>query len=257
MAEPEFLSFAGSEELVRAVAAAWLDEIPQASQAAQNYGVALSGGRIAAALFSEFRRQARARNRLPIQVHFFWADERCVPPSDSASNYRVAAEQVFAPLGVATDRIHRIRGELDPDVAAREATAELCRFTPRAATGQPLLDLVLLGMGEDGHVASLFPGEPEAVISSPVAYRAVTAPKPPLRRVTLGYGVLAAARQVWVVISGGGKEAALGESLRPNGQTPLARVLRSRPCTRIFSELRKPDSGLWVAETSLPSEDRS
>jgi 6-phosphogluconolactonase len=240
LAEPEFLSFVSPEELVSTVAAAWLDEIAQANQAAQDYSMALSGGRIAAALFAEFRRQASVRKGLSIRAHFFWADERCVPPTDAASNYRVAAEQLFVPLGVATDRIHRIRGEQDPDVAAHEAAAELCRFCPHTAIGQPILDLVLLGMGEDGHVASLFPDEPEAVMSSAVAYRAVTAPKPPPRRVTLGFGVLAAARAVWVVVSGRGKAAALGESLRPHGRTPLARVLRSRPCTRIFSELPRP-----------------
>lgn len=240
MAEPDFMPFAATEELVRTVTSAWLDEIALASQAGRSYGTALSGGRIAEPLFVEFSRQARTRNLPPTQVHFFWADERCVAPNDSTSNYRLAAERLFAPLGVAEDRIHRIRGELDPEIAASEATAELCQLVSRTANGQPVLDLILLGMGEDGHVASLFPGEPEAVLSSLMAYRAVTAPKPPPRRVTLGYGALAAAREVWVLISGAGKQAALEESLRPNGRTPLARVLGSRSRTRIFSDLSRP-----------------
>ena len=238
MAEYDLTQFQTAEELAQAVASAWLNEIARASQARRAYCVALSGGRIAGVLFSEMTRQMKARNQSPNHVHVFWADERCVPPDDAGSNYRLARELLLDPLGIAEDRTHRVRGEVDPDTAAREAGAGLSRIAPLGSDGQPVLDLILLGMGEDGHVASLFPGEPEAVVSSQATYRAVTAPKPPPRRVTIGYGVIAAARDVWVLISGGGKEAALRESLRPDGRTPLATVLRSRSRTRIFSDLR-------------------
>ena len=105
----------------------------------------------------------------------------------------------------------------------------------------PVLDLVLLGMGEDGHVASLFPGEPETVMASKEVYRAVTnSPKPPPNRVTLGYPAIAAAQHVWVLVSGAGKERALRESLEPSGRTPLARVLRLRRQTTLFAYLACP-----------------
>ena len=238
MAQPELIQFQNAEELARVAASAWLDEVACASQTGRAYCVALSGGRIAGMLFAEFCGQAKAQSASLHQVHFFWADERCVPPDDDESNYRVARQLMFDPLGIAEDHIHRIRGELESDSAAREAEAELRRIVPPACDGQPVLHLVLLGMGEDGHVASLFPGELATVASGPEAYRPVTAPKPPSRRVTLGYGVLAAAREVWVLISGFGKEPALRESLRSEGRTPLATVLRSRSRTRIFSDLR-------------------
>ena len=74
------------------------------------------------------------------------------------------------------------------------------RIMPLNADGQPMLDLIILGMGEDGHVASLFPGEAEATRADAAVYRAVkNSPKPPPRRVTLGYAAIAAARQVWVL----------------------------------------------------------
>jgi 6-phosphogluconolactonase len=92
-------------------------------------------------------------------------------------------------------------------------------------------------MGEEGHVASLFPGEPASVTSLPALYRPVEVPKPPPNRVTLGYGAIAAARQVWVLVSGTGKEGALRQSLAPAGQTPLARVLRARAGTRIYTDV--------------------
>jgi 6-phosphogluconolactonase len=97
--------------------------------------------------------------------------------------------------------------------------------------------MIFLGMGEDGHVASLFPGETEDVINNGLVYRAVTAVKPPPRRITLGYAVLAAATEVWVVASGAGKEGALKESLSANGKTPLGRVLRSREDTKILTDI--------------------
>jgi 6-phosphogluconolactonase len=84
-------------------------------------------------------------------------------------------------------------------------------------------------------VASLFPGDTEA-LETPAVYRAVTGPKPPPRRITLGYPVLAAAREVWVLASGVGKQEALQASLTPPGDTPLARVLQSRSNTEIFTD---------------------
>jgi len=223
--------------LACSVAASALEQIETARATDARVCVALSGGRIAKDFFSAVVRQARERGQSLAQVHFFWADERCVPPDHAESNYRSAAELIFTPLGVPVQNVHRIRGEDEPEHAAREAEDELCRFAPVNAAGQPVLDLILIGMGEDGHVASLFPGEAEDVMALPVVYRAVTASKPPPRRITLGYAAIAAAREVWVLASGAGKEAALRESLSPGGATPLARVLRARERTRIFTDL--------------------
>lgn len=200
--------------------------------------VALSGGRIAQDFFQAVARQAKDRNRSFAHVHFFWADERCVPPGHAESNYRSAAELLFTPLDLPSGNIHRIEGEIEPARAARNAEAILRQLVPANADGQPVLDLILLGMGEDGHVASLFPGESENAMSSTAVYRAVTAGKPPPQRITLGYAAITAAHEAWVLASGAGKEPALKESLSSDGTTPLARVLRQREQTRIFTDLR-------------------
>jgi len=172
-------------------------------------------------------------------LHFFWADERCVPPTDAESNFKTAEELLFRPLGIAADHIHRIRGEESPARAAELAATGLRQIVPADASGQPVLDLIFLGMGEDGHVASLFPGEPKSLRDNPAIFRAVTSsPKPPPNRVTLGYPAIAAAKNVWVMASGSGKKTALDESLSPSGQTPLAQVIRARERTRIFSDIR-------------------
>ncbi len=227
----QLIPFSNASELATGCATAFLAAAPS------NHTVALSGGRIAKDFFNSVAQLAHARGPALAHLHFFWADERCVPPTDAESNYRSAAELLLTPLGIAPANIHRICGEAEPDRAAEAAAQALRHCTATDAAGQPVLDLVLLGMGEDGHIASLFPGEPANVVGSPAAYRAVTATKPPPKRITLGYGAITAAREIWILASGAGKEAALRESLAPDGQTPLARVLRARPDARIFTDL--------------------
>jgi 6-phosphogluconolactonase len=240
----ELISFATAVELAQAVASAWLDEIAAANRAGKPYCVALSGGRIAQKFFAAVVEQAKARkigggdtSSLPANVHFFWADERCVPPDDAESNFAIAQKFLFAPLKIADAQIHRIRGEDSPEAAAKAASIEISKIAPLNEIGQPVLDLIFLGMGEDGHVASLFPGEPDVLILDKATYRAVkNSPKPPQNRVTLNYAAIAAARQVWVLVSGTGKEAALRESLISKGRTPLARVTQFWTRTKIFSD---------------------
>jgi 6-phosphogluconolactonase len=233
----ELISFANADELARAAASAWLDEIVAANRAGKRHCVALSGGRIAHKFFAATVEQARARAVSFEHTHFFWADERCVPPDDAESNFAIARKFLFAPLKIADAQIHRIRGEDSPEAAAKAASAEISKIAPVNEAGQPVLDLIFLGMGEDGHVASLFPGEPDVLISDRAIYRAVkNSPKPPQNRVTLNYAAIAAARQVWVLVSGTGKEAALRESLISKGRTPLARVTQFRTRAKIFSD---------------------
>ena len=244
MKKTELISFASADELAQAVARAWLDEIAAANRADKSYCVALSGGRIAQKFFASVVEQAKARKMgdgdtpsIPGNVHFFWADERCVPPDDAESNFAIAKKFLFTPLKIAEAQIHRIRGEDSPEAAAKAAATEICKIAPLNEAGQPVLDIIFLGMGEDGHVASLFPGEPDVLISDKAIYRAVgNSPKPPQNRVTLSYAAIAAAKQVWVLVSGVGKEAALRESLTSKGRTPLARVAQFWTRTKIFSD---------------------
>jgi 6-phosphogluconolactonase len=231
------ISFVTQEQLAEAVAGEWLQQLSSAVPAKARYPVALSGGRIARQFYSAIARANSQRHALDA-VEFFWGDERCVPPDDPESNFAIANELLFVPLNIPDTHIHRIHGEAPPESAAGQAEAELLEIAPRNDTGQPVLDLIFLGMGEDGHVASLFPEEPEEVRESNAVFRVVTAVKPPPRRITLGYAAIAAARQVWVLASGKGKEIALRNSLDPAGQTPLARVLRQRFHTRIFTDIQ-------------------
>ena len=234
----ELIHSAGADELASAAAAAWLDQIEAANRAGQPHSVALSGGRITQKFFAATVAQGRARKVSFARVHFFWADERCLPPTDPESNFKMANELLFSPLHIGAEQIHRLRGEAAPAAAVANAEAELRRVVTVAKNNLPALDLILLGMGEDGHVASLFPNATPATLNCPTPFLFVNnSPKPPPQRISLSYAAIGAARQVWALVSGAGKEAAFRESIRPDGQTPLARVIRSHPGVKVFSDI--------------------
>jgi len=230
----DLITFPDPTALAEGVAADWLALTTEAGQGAGFQLVALSGGRIANGFLAAAATQAKALGVTFATTQFFWADERCVSPDDPESNYGLVRRHLLGPLAVPEQHIHRIRGEIPANRAAGEAEERMRRLAASDEQGQPMLDLVVLGMGEDGHIASLFPGEPEEVMANPAVYRAVMASKPPPQRITLGYPALRAARQVWVLVSGAGKEPALRESLSVTGATPLARVIRERKRTRIL-----------------------
>jgi len=234
----KLIPFTTPDELSRAVADAWLGEIAAANRKGKAHCVALSGGRITLKFFASVLELVRAQRISLAHVHFFWADERCVLPTDAESNFAAANEHFFKPLGIGAEQIHRIQGETPSKEAAELATKEILRIVAANAAGQPVLDLIFLGMGEDGHVASLFPGESEAVRVNPAVFRAIdNSPKPPPNRVTMGYAAIVAAKEVWVLASGAGKQAALNESLSTSGRTPLAGVLQRRGNTKVFTDI--------------------
>lgn len=240
MKNAELLSFPNPDALASAAATAWVDEVESANRAGKSYCVALSGGRITQNFLIFTAEKALARKVSFDNVHFFWADERCVPPDDPESNFKLADDLLFTPLKISTGQIHRLRGELPPEDAVAQANSEISRVAP-VENGQAILDLIFLGMGEDGHIASLFQNarwEPEknAKCNGPFIF-VPDSPKPPPHRISLNYNTIVAAKQVWVLISGTGKEDALRKSLNAEGQTPLGRVIKFRKSTKIFMDI--------------------
>lgn len=152
------------------------------------------------------------------EIEIYFADERCVPPTDHASNHRLVAET----LGD-HGNVFRVRGELPPEEAADEYEALL---RERFGAGPPAFDLIVLGIGADGHTASLFPGEPELDVRS----RWVVATKHAhawVRRVTLTLPVLNAAREAAMLATGAEKAKPVAAMLA-GGTSPAARVLGAR-----------------------------
>jgi 6-phosphogluconolactonase len=232
----EVLTFPNTAALAKAAAKRWGEAIA-AHNSPSPYCVALSGGRVTRDFFSGIVEEAKEHPLRLDQVHFFWSDERCVPPTDPESNFSVAQQHLLSPLSIPSGQIHRIRGELKGETAVAEAEADVRRLCPPGEHHQPIFDLILLGMGEDGHVASLFPSEPDEMMVVNGIFRQVRAGKPPPDRITMNYLTIAAARRVWVLASGAGKVHALRESLLPAGKTPLSRVLNMRKNTMIFTDI--------------------
>ncbi|HET7172516.1 MAG TPA: 6-phosphogluconolactonase [Gaiellales bacterium] len=138
------------------------------------------------------------------QVHIWFGDERCVPPDDSDSNYRMAEETLISRIDIPAANVHRIRGEDDPDAAAAAYADEIAGVS---------LDLALLGLGPDGHTASLFPDSPALDVRDRLAVP-VVASKPPPRRITLTFPVFERASAVLVLAPGESKADAIAAVLR-------------------------------------------
>lgn len=172
--------------------------------------VALAGGSTPAGMYARLATDAALRDAVPWQqLDFFWGDERHVPPDHPDSNYRMAREALLSRVPVAADHIHRIAGENpDADRAAQDYERTLRAFFHLPAGAFPRFDLVLLGLGGDGHTASLFPASPalaereRLAVSNPVA-------RLDADRITLTAPVLNHAARVVFVVSGRDKAAAL------------------------------------------------
>lgn len=161
-------------------------------------------------------------------VELWYGDERCVRPDDPESTHLMVAESLLAAIaahGSPPPLEHRVRGELGPEAAAREYEALLRERVPEGDAGLPALDLNLLGLGEDGHTASLFPGFPQVEAVNGVCLPVRESPKPPPERVTLTVPALRAARSTLLLATGAGKAQALAAVLAgPDPVVPASLV---------------------------------
>ena len=175
----------------------------------------------------------------PANVEWWFGDERCVPADDPDSNYRLISETLLRTPAIPVDRVHRIRGELDPRDAADRYAAELRGTVPLDDHDVPQLDVAFLGLGEDGHTASLFPGDPALAIRGRLAVP-VVASKPPPNRITLTLPVFQAARATVVLATGASKRDAVARVLAgPDLATP-ASLLDASSLTFVIDEAAAP-----------------
>ncbi len=137
------------------------------------------------------------------KIHFYWGDERCVPPKDEQSNYKMTAEHLFSKIDVPEGNIHRVLGEAEP---VREAMryANLLEINLGRVKGVPQFDLVILGMGDDGHTASIFPHEIELWDATDHCVVA-THPDSGQKRVSINGKVINTAKEVTFLVTGAGK----------------------------------------------------
>ncbi len=183
------------------------------------FTIAVPGGTTAAQLFPRLADAAVDWSR----TDFFWVDERMVPAAHPQSNYGLAASLWLWPAGVPAERVHPVATD-DPDLS--RVAARYGAEVERAAGVPPRIDLVLLGVGPDGHVGSLFPGH-EALASAGSAVGVADSPKPPPRRITLTVPALAGAGRLVIAAFGASKAHAMAQALgRAESTLPVALVAR-------------------------------
>ena len=200
-----------AEALAEAAAQRFAQAACDAVQTRGEFVVALSGGNTPRSLYARLAAPPYATAVPWSEVAVLWGDERCVPPDEAASNYRMAREALLDHVPIPAAHVHRIRGEDDP-VAAARAYEQTLRSALRTPNGPPRdapgarIDLVLLGLGDDGHTASLFPGGPALTNGEPwvVAHYVAAVSQ---WRVTLTPVIINAAAEVLFLVSGGSKAA--------------------------------------------------
>ena len=212
-ATPEFSISADADALAQEAARRFVAAASAASAARGRFTVALSGGSTPKALFAllaaaPYREQIDWAN-----VQLFWGDERCVPPTDEQSNYRLTRETLLDKVPIPAAQIHRIFAEdPEPTRAARAYTAVLEQLFTLGDGEFPTFDLIHLGLGPEGHTASLFPGSPalketRGLVAAPYVERLSA------HRITLTPPVINAAREVQFLVAGAGKAEIVGRIL--------------------------------------------
>lgn len=225
-------------------AAANVLRLYQAAAADHDYfAVAVAGGSTPRALYQRLAAPENAQHIGWSKVHVFWGDERAVPPDYPDSNYRMVKETLLDHVALPASNIHRMQGELEPEQAAAEYELTLHSFFAGRA-GKIRFDLVLLGMGDDGHTASLFPNT-TALDETEKLVAANYVPKLDTWRITLTLPVINAAAHVAFLVSGAGKADTLRQVLQ-------------EPERKLPSQLVRPVDGelfWWVDQAAAVQLD--
>ena len=217
MTSPEILVVADMEALADE-AAARIERVALETAPGSRAAIALAGGATPRAAYRKLAARCPPWGR----VDFFFGDERCVPPDGEGSNYAMAHEALLDRIPLRPDQVHRVPGELPAPEAAARAEEDLRAAV--AGTPWPVLDLVLLGMGADGHTASLFPGAPELEEARRLMVPVHRPGTPYPWRVTMTLPVLNAARRILFVVGGADKAPMVRRAVEGDRSIPAGRL---------------------------------
>lgn len=210
------------DELAQAAADLFAQLARQRIATGGRFTVALAGGETPRRTYQLLAREPWRSNIPWDRIHFFWGDERCVPADDPRSNQLMARTALLDHLELAPEQLHPIRGDLPATLAAEAYQAELQSFF---GDKPPRFDLVLLGLGDDGHTASLLPGS--AALNEQIRWTAVTRrPEEPFDRVTLTASLINQAGTILFLVAGAAKATVLQQLLETDEPTYPARLIR-------------------------------
>ena len=197
------------EDVADAAAKYVLETLSAALKSQPRATFAISGGSSPKAMFSKLAKSGFDWSH----IHIFWVDERCVPPTDHQSNFKLADETLLTPARISKYNVHRVHGEMTPDEAAVRYIEEIKQFFQLDEHDLPAFDLIHRGVGPDAHTASLFPGDPLIANRTGIA-AAVWVEKLRSHRVTLLPGVLLAATHTLLQVVGDDKAEAVNNILK-------------------------------------------
>jgi 6-phosphogluconolactonase len=210
-------------ELSRRTADRFIEIAQQSMRSSGRFAVALSGGSTPKNLYSRLSSPAYQERLSWPNVHLFWGDERCVPPDHPDSNFRMVKEALLSKIEIPPENVHRMAGEREPSTAASEYEKHLQEFFLVKNGALPRFDLILLGVGDDGHTASLFPGsgalhETKRLVLAPFVEKLKS------NRLTLTLPVLNQGGEVWFLVTGSDKAGIIKEILSASADLPAAKV---------------------------------
>jgi len=197
------------------------------SHSGDEFHLAISGGKTPDLLFSELAAKYND-SILWLKVHFWWVDERMVPATHQESNFRIANDLLFSKISIPEENIHRVKGENDPFKEALSYSNQIQEKLP-IHNGWPVFDLILLGMGDDGHTASIFPDQMELLTSKKIC-EVATHPQSGQKRVTLTGKSIMNAMKVCFLVTGPNKAERLYEIWNNSEKAKLL------PVTHIHTE---------------------
>ncbi len=190
--------------------------------------IALSGGTTPLLFFSNLSQfDQQKKNKIDWKrIHFFWGDERCVPPTHEDSNYGSAFKVLFSLINIPENNIHRIEAENDPDDEAERYTKIILQLVP-SKNGIPIFDWIFLGIGDDGHTASIFPNQIDIINSQKLCSVSVD-PESQQKRVTLTGTVINMARRITFMATGEEKQEIVSQIINnepPAKKYPAAKIV--------------------------------
>ena len=217
--KPEIIVTPDSSELARAAVHIFVKAAKDSVARKGCFAVALSGGSTPRHMNRMLAQEPHYSSMPWDKAHIFWVDERCVSMDDPASNYGVARKDFLDQISIPVDHVHAMPGEAAPEEGAKIYRNELKTFFRAINEESPAFDLILLGIGTDGHTASLFPATPSAALSKKWVV-AVKGGTPDVYRLTLTYDVLNGAKKICFLVSGENK-APIVKTIFENKQAGL------------------------------------
>jgi 6-phosphogluconolactonase len=211
--KPGINIYGSAEETVKAFSIVIKDLVEKIPGSKDDFSIALSGGKTAPLLF-DYLAENNKENINWRKISLYWVDERCVPPNHPDSNYGIAYQHLIKHIKIPKENVHRIRGENDPSKEADRYSQEI-KENLKEQNKIPHFDLIILGMGEDGHTASIFPDQMEIMHSNKIC-EVTLHPQSKQKRVTLTGRVINNASHISFLVTGKSKAAIASQVLNNN-----------------------------------------